>query len=320
MTRPAVSILIPVYNAGRYLRECLESVVTQTYQPLEVVIVNDGSTDNSGEICADFAERYAFVKYIHKENGGVASARNMLLDHAKGDYSLFVDADDWIDRDMVEALVAMIQNYNLDVAICGNYKEENGKTYFDHYTGAVEVLSQAEAIEQFIIHKKLNGSLCNKLIKTSLFGEHRFPADISYGEDALMMWNVLQNVNQIGIIDRPFYHYRMNDASISHQMFGSKKMSGHKVWEQIASDTRRLWPQYTCQAEVSFAVSDMWLLFYAAQSGYKRDAKIRKYQRHVSRELLKIGSSGQVNAKKFVFALIACSSFSLAKYVVKRFY
>lgn len=315
-----VSILVPVYNSEKYLRQCLGSIVNQTYKDLQVVIVDDGSIDNSLSICREYADKYEFIEVYHQGNAGVASARNALLDKAKGDYTIFIDSDDWIEPDMIEGLLHYIAEYDLDIAICGSVSEYNDSaTAVDTSYCSPLIDNREEAVKKFILHKELNGSLWNKLVLTSLFHNLRFAKDIWYGEDALMMWQVLQRVNRIGSMPTPYYHYRMNDASISHQAFGPKKMSGHQVWATIYADTCRDWPQYRQIAKAAYAISDMWLLFYAAIDKYPFDKNISQYQRHVRKNILDIAGAQHIKVNKKVFALGMALSYRLGCFLIRKF-
>ncbi len=315
-----VSILVPVYNSEKYLRQCLGSIVNQTYKDLQVVIVDDGSIDNSLSICREYADKYEFIEVYHQGNAGVASARNALLDKAKGDYTIFIDSDDWIEPDMIEGLLHYIAEYDLDIVICGSVSEYNDSaTAVDTSYCSPLIDNREEAVKKFILHKELNGSLWNKLVKTSLFHNLRFAKDIWYGEDALMMWQVLQRVNRIGSMPTPYYHYRMNDASISHQTFGPQKMSGHQVWATIYADTCRDWPEYKRVARAAFAISDMWLLFYAALDKYPFDKNISHFQRHVRENIIDILRAQHIKVNKKVFALGMALSYRLGCFLIRKF-
>ncbi|MEZ3577987.1 MAG: glycosyltransferase [Muribaculaceae bacterium] len=315
-----VSILVPVYNSEKYLRQCLDSIVNQTYKDLQVVIVDDGSKDNSLSICREYADKYEFIEVYHQGNAGVASARNALLDKARGDYTIFIDSDDWIELDMIEGLLHYIAEYDLDIVICGSVSEYNDSaTAVDTSYCSPLIDNREEAVKKFILHKELNGSLWNKLVKTSLFHNLRFAKDIWYGEDALMMWQVLQRVNRIGSMPTPYYHYRMNDASISHQTFGPQKMSGHQVWATIYADTCRDWPEYKRVARAAFAISDMWLLFYAALDKYPFDKNISHFQRHVRENIIDILRAQHIKVNKKVFALGMALSYRLGCSLIRKF-
>ena len=122
-----ISIIVPVYKAEKYLRRCVDSILAQTYQNIEVLLIDDGSPDNSGEICDEYAEKDSRVRVFHKPNGGVSSARNLGLKEAKGDYIGFVDADDYIDKTMYEVLLCNLIKENSDISICSyNQEDSNG--------------------------------------------------------------------------------------------------------------------------------------------------------------------------------------------------
>lgn len=316
--KPTVSILVPVYNAAPFLHRCLDSIVNQTYTDLQVVIVNDGSTDNSRDICKEYADRYAFIEAYHQENAGVSAARNALLNRIRGEYTIFVDSDDWIETDMIEGLMRYITEYDLDIAICGSIRESHDSATTVDTTYRTPLIEDREQIiRKFIFHNELNGSLWNKLVKTSLLHNLRFPTDIWYGEDALIMWQVFQRADRIGTVDTPYYHYRMNADSISHQLFGPKKISGHKVWETIYADTRRDWPQYEDIARTALAISDMWLLFYAAVDNYPFDKHLRAYQRMVRKELPGIIRAPHLKTNKKLFALGMALSYRFGSFMIK---
>lgn len=284
------------------------------------MIVDDGSIDNSLSICREYADKYEFIEVYHQGNAGVASARNALLDKAKGDYTIFIDSDDWIEPDMIEGLLHYIAEYDLDIVICGSVSEYNDSaTAVDTSYCSPLIDNREEAVKKFILHKELNGSLWNKLVKTSLFHNLRFAKDIWYGEDALMMWQVLQRVNRIGSMPTPYYHYRMNDASISHQTFGPQKMSGHQVWATIYADTCRDWPEYKRVARAAFAISDMWLLFYAALDKYPFDKNISHFQRHVRENIIDILRAQHIKVNKKVFALGMALSYRLGCFLIRKF-
>ena len=122
-----ISIIIPVYNVEKYLNKCLNSVIEQTYKNIEVILIDDGSTDNSGKICDEYAKNDIRIKIIHQQNGGVSTARNNGLEHATGKYITFVDSDDYIEKEMIETMAKKIMKKNADIVICGvtDRDEEN---------------------------------------------------------------------------------------------------------------------------------------------------------------------------------------------------
>lgn len=309
-----VSILVPVYNTEEYLSQCIDSIVNQTYSNLQIILFDDGSSDSSAEICRKYAESDKRIEVYSKPNGGVAETRIALLSKAKGDYVLFVDADDWIEPDMVDYLINLAHQNNAEIAICSNVLNDAIPS-----TEYLETnWTQRDTIEKFLYHSEMNGSLWNKLIKSTLLHNISIPLDISYGEDALICWHALQKTSRSAVSTKQLYHYRMNNESISHQSFGPKKMSGHKVWQRFYDDTQIHWPEFESTARTSFAISDMWLLYYAAMSEYPSDKNIRMYQRNVRRNLFGILKANHIKSNKKIFALGIALSYRLGGYMIRH--
>lgn len=278
MDKPVVSILIPAYSAAAYLPQCLDSILKQTYRDLQVVIVDDGSKDNTLEVCREYAEKDARIEVYHQENQGVAATRNHLLDRVKGDYVLFVDADDWIESDMVEYLMNVAQNHSADFVMCDRVIND---TEPSHEEPNVFELDQEHAIVDFLHHDYFIGALWNKLFKREVTEGIRFNKRIWYGEDALFTWGVLQKTQRVVVSSKQLYHQYMNEESISHQPFGEKKLTGHQTWTIIGEDVKKRWPQYTELVKGTFARSDMYLLQQASMGGYPKDEHIKELQFNV---------------------------------------
>lgn len=278
MDKPIVSILIPAYNVAAYLPQCLDSVLNQTYRDLLVVIVDDGSKDDTLAVAQGYADKDGRVEIYHQDNQGVAATRNHLLDKVKGDYVLFVDADDWIEPDMVEYLVNIAQDHGTDFAMCDRLINDAGPSRKEP---KVFELDQEHAIVDFLYHDYFVGALWNKLFKKNVIEGVRFNKEIWYGEDALFTWGVLQKTEKVVVSDKQLYHQYMNEKSISHQSFGEKKLTGHQTWTIISEDVKTRWPQYTDLVLGTFARSDMYLLQQASMSGYPKDDNIKELQSNV---------------------------------------
>lgn len=305
MNNPLVSILLPVYNTSAYLRQCLDSVLAQTYTNLQVVLVDDGSKDNSLEICQQYATKDSRIEVYHQENQGVATARNVLLSKIKGDYFLFVDSDDWIEPLMVEYLLSRALAYKADMVTCGMVKNDAEPSTTAHEKSC----TQDEVIKEFLRHVNFNGSLCNKFTNvTLLHNEPRFHRGISYGEDALFCWELLKEAKGgIVVTDKQLYHYRMNAASLSHLNWTpEKKGSGSITWRLISEDACKLYPQYADIVNARYAIEDMWGLYYASLANYSYDEEIAKRQKHVRESFGLIKHSGFVSKNKLFFAWITC--------------
>ena len=298
-----VSILLPVYNVEQLLPTCLDSVIHQTYSNLQIVLIDDGSKDASWRVMQKYAEEDQRIEIYHQENKGVATTRNNLLDKAKGDYVLFVDSDDWIELNMVEFLVGKALLTNSSVVTCSMVSNDDN---FNKTAYKEEILEQPEAIRQFLRHETFRGSLCNKLISVSLLHNLRFHCGISYGEDALFCWRLLQNASCILTTEKVLYHYRMNMDSISHQSFGIKKLTGHEVWRIINEECKHLWPQYLDIAQARWGMEDMYLLRQAGQSNFKRNDAIAQIQETVKRFIPQMKATGLLKGREILNANIMC--------------
>lgn len=273
-----VSVLVPVYNAEKFLDGCVQSILSQSYKNLQIVLIDDGSKDNSWSLCQDYASRDSRIEVYHQDNQGVAETRNQLLSKAKGDYLLFIDSDDWVEPDMVEYLVSLAKAYDSEMVMCDKVINDAPPS---NKGPEVKILPQEAAIEDFLHHDYFVGALWNKLFKRTATSGIHFRKEIWYGEDALFTWAVLQKVTKVVVSDKQLYHFCMNEESISHQTFGFKKLTGHQTWTIISEDVKKLWPQYTELALGTFARSDMHLLQAAAQSNYTKDKHIKELQNNV---------------------------------------
>lgn len=296
-----VSILVPVYNAAPFLRQCVDSITGQTYTDLQVVLINDGSTDGSWEILQELARQDKRLEVYSQPNCGVAATRNHLLDKVRGDFVLFVDSDDWIELNTVETLLHEQAKADYDMVM------------FQLSTPSHDCLyNQEQAIKKFLEHTTFRGSLCDKLIKSELFSGLMIDENVGYGEDALMVWQVLQRVRNVSVLGKVLYHVRENTDSISRQRFNGKKFTAYTVWDTISRDTEVDWPQYSDIAHARFACEMIQVLRSAAKSGYKRDNSIKLLQEVVRRDGPKIRKTGISSWKMSLYAGLISHSYKLA--------
>ena len=220
-----VSIIVPVYNTEKYIRKCIESILRQTYRKFELIIIDDGSTDSSLSIINEFLDER--IKIISKKNEGVSATRNLGLDVASGEYILFIDSDDWIEQDMLEVLINNTVKTGADISCCqSNYKSRQE-------LGKLEVWTKEKTIREFLIHKIIGGTLVNKLINHKVINDIRFNKNIRYGEDALFLWDVLNNIQVFCITNRVLYHQTLHDDSSTGGGFRPIRMESHQVWTNI---------------------------------------------------------------------------------------
>lgn len=206
-----ISIIVPVFNVQSYLPKCLQSIVSQTYQNLEILLIDDGSTDNSGMICDEWAERDSRIRVIHTENRGVAAARNEGLKFCTGELIGFIDADDWIEKDMYMCLSEACES--ADMAACGWVSYSAG-TNEPIYCGGKNISTRdfEEAVIQVYESRGYFTSICNKLFRRNVIWQEGSPTllehDLYIGEDELWLIKVMKNCDSFTFISKPYYHYR----------------------------------------------------------------------------------------------------------------
>lgn len=306
-----VSILIPVYNAEKFLVKCLDSVLCQTYSDLQIVLIDDGSMDSSWELCQEYADKDSRIEVYHQENKGVAETRDRLLNKAKGDFLLFVDSDDWIERDMVEYLVSLALEMGVEMVMCDRVIND---AIPSDKKPKINILPQEEAIRDFIQHDYFVGALWNKLFKRNVVDGLSFHKDIWYGEDALFTWDALQRVRNVVISNKQLYHFYMNEDSITHQAFGEKKKTGHKTWSIITKEVEAKWPQYIELAHGTFARNDVYLLQAAAQSDYPKDEYIGNLQQNVRKKYRFLVPLLKHDFKRLIYATVIMFCYGYGKF------
>lgn len=217
-----ITVIVPVYNVENYLNKCLDSLINQTYKNLEIIVINDGSTDNSGKICQEYAQKDNRIIYIEKENGGQSEARNMGLDRMTGSYVTFVDSDDWVEPDYVEVLYNKLIEYQADIAV-GNYysyNEQEGIFYFHIFGNSYyeKVYDNVSIFENFYEseHMKNFALICvgGKLYKSDLFRELRFEVG-KLGEDGYLNQKIYLLAEKTIYLNAGLYAYRQREGSSS---------------------------------------------------------------------------------------------------------
>jgi len=312
---PLVSVIIPVYNVEKYLEKCMNSVLEQTYTNLEIILIDDGSTDQSGIMCDIYAERDARVKVIHKQNGGLSEARNWGLDNMTGEFLVFVDSDDYIHKDFVARLLDYIIEKKCDVVAGGYIKTitEINDTIENIDCSGDKVVGAREAVLKLLYRKGVPGYAWGKMYCSNLFKEIRFPVGKLF-EDGITTYKVLKKTTQIGIVDYPVYYYRQRLDSIVNVEYKPSRMDAvyhaMQILEDVEDDTEY---KRAAEAYVFFAVMDNYSLVNSMFVEDKKnlEKQIRKYRGVVFRNK-KAGMALRI------MALIAYfPSLSLVRYLGK---
>lgn len=212
MNIPQISVIVPVYNVEKYLTQCIESILSQTYQEFELLLIDDGSEDNSGSICDHYSNIDSRVHVFHKENGGVSSARNMGIEHAKGEWVCFVDSDDWIDKDTFEYITGLWKGADF---LQFGYRRTGGTASEYSYVPS-KVLRYSTSV--YCTKRIYHSAICGYLLKLNIIKKYKisFPNHIKYGEDQAFILKTLICSSEIVILDRHFYNYRDREGSAMH--------------------------------------------------------------------------------------------------------
>jgi len=209
-----ISIIVPVYNVEKYLRKCIDSIINQTYENIDIILIDDGSTDSSSEICNEYSKKDKRIKVIHKENRGVSSARNEGIKHARGEWITFIDSDDWIEKNFCEILLKKVLETKSDVALCGYNRINNKKTEKINAKNRELIFNCNEYLIKSLNPQTGFGFCHMKLIKKEILKGIYFNENIVVGEDALFNVMISQNIKKAIFVEQALYNYRINNQSV----------------------------------------------------------------------------------------------------------
>lgn len=219
-----ISIIVPIYNVEKYLNKCIDSIINQTYKNIEIILINDGSEDNSGKICDKYAKEDSRIKVIHKKNGGLSDARNVGIDASQGDYIAFIDSDDWVDLYMIERLYNLIIQHKADI-VQGDYIEvyDEDNILKNITKEEINFYNSNQMLEYLYGEKYVKTVVVwNKLYKKELFDQIRFPKGRLH-EDEFTTYKVIHRANTIIDSNLPVYYYRQRESSIMNSDFNIKR-------------------------------------------------------------------------------------------------
>lgn len=274
-----VSIIVPVYNVEEYLGICLDSLLQQSHRKLEIILIDDGSTDLSGKVCDDFADQDSRIKVIHQKNCGVSTARNAALDMFTGQFVAFVDADDYVDQDFISELLTVMIQEKADLAICG-YEKIGGiqlnKNQFSDFKNQPFVMEESRNVDRDTVFyhtvctNMIGAYLWNKLFKASIIQDMRFFPELTVGEDMVFVTQYEMRCTTYTYIAKPLYKYRMNQnsamGSINHSQGNTYKNRGK--WESALEAAKQVKTDMNDQTEyikdcVAYRQlrSSLWVMF-----------------------------------------------------------
>ncbi len=245
-----ISVIVPVYNVEKYLKKCIESILKQTYKNLDIILVDDGSTDESGKICKQYEAKDNRIRVISQNNMGLSAARNTGIDASKGDYIAFVDSDDWIEYDMYEILINSIINYNADIAISSTRNIDESNNILgdnrDLINDDIQIFNKHDMMSRYLLGGWIPA--WDKLYKKELFNNIKFPVG-KINEDEAIMLKILDRTTRIVVNNNAVYNYLKRPMSITTSKFSRKKFdwldNSYNNLQYIKSN----YPNITLQAE-----------------------------------------------------------------------
>jgi len=266
---PEISVIVPVYKAEQYLGRCVKSILEQTYQNFELILVDDGSPDNSPILCDEWAKNDNRIHVIHKENGGASSARNAGLKEAKGKWIAFADSDDWLDRVALKTLYDLANQYNVPMAI-------GGMRVVQDYTDApvvtkqdAKVLSHADLMSRFF---RLNGepdthSVWGAIIQRDILDGYSF-IEGKMNEDVETCYYLARKCETAVYIDAPLYNYFKNIEGVTNSGFSKKKLDLLDIWDIVQKQVEQFTPEYSYACEMNCKRARFTLLTQMNLNGY----------------------------------------------------
>lgn len=290
-TRPLLTVIVPVYNTEEYLHKCVESIQDQTYENLEIFLVDDGSTDASPELCDGFAEKDSRIRVIHKENGGQSLARNRALMECTGDYVTFVDSDDWLETDSYEAMMALAIKTGAGVVCCGRYNvdEKTGEKTLGLCPKQEEILPAEEMLKRMFTWDGCDCSPCDKIFRASAFETLRFPEKSGF-EDIGILYKLILAGKTAALLPKPCYNYLQRAGSTSYGEVSERIFRYPMYTKQVYEDICREHPGV--KKEVSFlrVRSLYWVLTLLDQAD--RDTRMfwKKEEKDLRKDLRQFAS------------------------------
>ncbi len=252
MIYPKISLIVPVYNAEKYLSENIESLINQTYKNIEIILINDGSTDNSGFLCNEFNKKHSQIITFHIKNSGASNARNFGIEKASGDYIAFIDSDDKIEKNYIEILFENLIKYDADICICG-YKKSN-KNCFCSKKGLIEIFSNSQIPQQIYEEKSMGLTPWSKLIKRDLIGNTRFLVG-RINEDELFCLELFSKTKKLIKVNLPLYLYTVNLDGVTYKKYDSRNIDIIPISFEKLKVIEDTWKDYLPYALYSAACS-----------------------------------------------------------------
>ena len=248
---PLISVIVPAYNAEPYLEKCLDSILRQTYERLEIIVVDDGSTDKTRDIADAAAQTDSRIRVIHQENKGLGEARNAGLDIATGELIAFVDSDDWLELNAYEVMTECMARYACDIVTCGRYLQTDTESVMAFCQDkGVLIRSREDVVRRYLLMDGLDMAAWDKLYKARLFNGIRYPAGHLMCEDYVPTYQLLNKARSVYLCGQPLYHYYKHPGAITTAAYSENSMGPSVYGPQVADMVREAYPALKKEADM----------------------------------------------------------------------
>ena len=283
-----ISVIVPIYNVEEYLKKCIDSIINQTYTNIEIILVDDGSTDNCGTICDEYSQKDDRIKVIHKENGGLSDARNAGIEIATGKFLTFIDSDDFIEEGYIELLYNTIEEYDADLSIA-SHRVIYDKTIMDKSTNEEFCGDSKLILEKILYDDGVDLSAWGKLYKVELFKEVRYPKDRLF-EDSATTYKLIDLSNKIAVCSKPVYNYVIREKSITNNTFSEKKLDLITSTKEMTDFIEEKYPDLkkACNRRLMYSyLSTLTQLAKSGDENKEAEQELLNYIKENKKEVLK---------------------------------
>lgn len=320
MDKGKVSIIVPVYNVELYIDKCIGSIIDQSYKNLEIILVDDGSKDSSGKICDKYQNKDERIRVFHKANGGLSSARNYGIKKATGDWYVFVDSDDWIDKYMIQRLIMFAEETSMEIVCCGKVLVDLNGTEQKIHTLENFCLSPEKTIPLAVFDKEVGISAWGKIYKKQLFEGIRFPEGEIH-EDVAIMYRLFMKCKKIGVINKALYFYRNNPEGISKQDYNEKydvvlkhDLENEKIIGSLSRELKEI-----MSVAVANSCVDMLIKIIKTPNGIKiYNKQYKQYKKNLKERIILYCFNREIAAKKKIWAILLVSNIGKIIGMVKQ--
>ena len=317
-SRPIISAIVPVYNNERYIHRCINSIFKQTFRDYEILLIDDGSQDQSGSICDEIANTNENVNVIHQKNKGLASSRKVGVSAAKGRYITFIDSDDYIAPDMFQILYENVEDFDM-ISCCFKIvvgdKESTPDSFNEQY---VDFYDNREMIQAYFDKKYLNGSACGMLVKKELYDEIDMCEGAVPGEEICTSLQLYQIAKSVRVISQPLYYYWQNEAGISHGGYTNRHRKGLENYIKVCEQLLEKYPDMHDKISAYFCEYEMAIMTAMCRNDTYDECVIELLQRQLRKYMKSLWKNSGTALYYKVSAFLIVINYRLFAFIFKR--